>query len=252
MGGGMTTLFHDISQALATHYDAQAYGVPVAYENQPWTPLVTPAEHHILTLAWEDALEAGFGGVRGLYEVDGVFIVGVKVPLETGPTAAMGRCQQIADAFQYTKVGGAEMLEAAIVRVGQQKPYYRYNVHLPFRAWDRALTNTSGTSAGIDPEAATVTINERFMTLVAQPNSVSVAYDNMPFELPGAHETWCSWSVKHAEGRRPAFHRAGYGRGRHPRPARGRHGVRIFAGWRRRRGVPRSHALWGSLFVSIT
>lgn len=196
----MTTVYGDLHNAIVAHYEAQAYGVPYHGDNMPWTPLTSPAEHHVAMTAWEDAVEAGFGASRGVFEVLGLHIVGVKVPIETGWAPALDRAHAIADAFQYTTVGGAEMLEAAIVRIGRQGSYYRYNVHLPFRAFESAGVASSGGGVATDPAAAATAMSLRFDAEVALPNSLLTAYENMPFELPGAEQVWCAWSIRHAEG----------------------------------------------------
>ena len=197
----MTDIFGTISDTFNTRYEAQSYGVPVAMDNGVWSPLATPAEHHLLSLAWEESLEGGFSGGGGIYVIEGLGIVGVKVPLNVGWAVAMNRATEIADAFQSTQVGIVEFTDAAIVRVGRQGSYYRYNVHISFRVFDRQSSQQIGTASGIDPKTALDRISGRFDTVIATPQSLPTSYDNMDLDtLPGAAVTWCSFSARHVEG----------------------------------------------------
>jgi hypothetical protein len=204
----VTTIFDTISDIIQARYEEQGYGVPYAIDNGPWTPLATPAEHHLLSLAWEEVVEAGFGGnTRGIYAIEGLGIVGIKVPIEEGWAGAMTRATLIADAFQFQQVGILEFMESAIVRIGRQGSYYRYNVHNPFRVFEQQRSQQIGTEQGldsatsIDPKTALDRINGRFDTAIATPQSLTTGYDNMRLDTqPGAGDTWCSFSARHAEG----------------------------------------------------
>lgn len=197
----MTSIFDTISDIIQVRYEAQGYGVPVALDNGKWQPLSIPAEHHLLSVAWEETKEAGFGnGARGVYAIEGLGIIGIKVPIETGWNTAMTRATEIADAFQFVTVSNVEFMGAAIVHIGRQGNYYRYNVHIPFRVFDQQSSKQLGVQTGLNPKTAMDRINDRFNIVISGGLSLSTAFDNMEFDLPGVNETWCNWSVRHAEG----------------------------------------------------
>ncbi len=150
-------------------------------------------------LFFDTSKEVMTGTSNILFRKIGRMIVSVYAPIEEGINDLYTAADRITASFRNVIDASVRFKGVSVLQRGRVGKYWQIDVVVPFVSDTSVAKQTGdGDSTSVSFDAIHDACNTRMKTLVADAQSVEVAYDNFPFEDPG-DTTWVRFTVQMGE-----------------------------------------------------
>ena len=125
--------FESMTRSIETRFAANYSATPIAYANVPFEP-PSNSPWVRLTVNYGDGLAGSLGWPNNVLRRDnGLIVIQVFVPVETGSQAAMALIDQIYPIYEHTLFDDIVPATASVSATGVSDGWQQFNVTIPFR-----------------------------------------------------------------------------------------------------------------------
>ena len=164
---------------IRTFYDTAFPAIPTQYDNQPPIAVADLWVRFSVDEAFSEQIAFGASIHRRRY---GDATAEVRVPINTGTSAALAHAQLIKDAFSDITTSGVKFLQADVEAQGVEGREWVVEVTIPFYVDDVIAKPTFAQSDALSPtiDQAHATLRTQLQTQVGDVLSLPILFDNAP------------------------------------------------------------------------